>query len=269
MSCPDCTKGSFLEGEPTGHFLPDGTYFVPSPSTLESTGSTNSMCRAVIFLMDAFGLPLKNNRILADEIGRRLGCDVYVPDIFAGRPLIGINDMKLREGAEYSLTIMDWLKMIWILIPHIPDFILSRPSVVDARLDKFFTSLKAENKYDKIGAVGYCFGGATAIRLGSKDWVDSIVICHPGNISDDHIKAIKIPASWVCAESDFTFPTKQRLRAEAEFASRTTNKVEYEFVDYKGTAHGFAIRPSLHIPKIKEAFERAVDQTVNWFEKTL
>ena len=84
MSCPDCIKGSFLEGEPTGHFLPDGTYFVPGPSISESTGSASSTRRAVVFLMDAFGLPLKNNRILADEIGKRLGCDVYVPDLFAG-----------------------------------------------------------------------------------------------------------------------------------------------------------------------------------------
>ena len=36
-----------------------------------------------------------------------------------------------------------------------------------------------------------------------------------------------------------------------------------------GTAHGFALRPNLNIPEIKTAFEGALEQTVNWFKKTL
>ena len=41
--------------------------------------------RAVVFLMDIFGLPLVNNKLNADEISRRLGCDVWVPDYFEGK----------------------------------------------------------------------------------------------------------------------------------------------------------------------------------------
>ena len=36
-----------------------------------------------------------------------------------------------------------------------------------------------------------------------------------------------------------------------------------------GTAHGFAARPNLELPEIKEAFELAFEQTVQWFQKTL
>lgn len=36
-----------------------------------------------------------------------------------------------------------------------------------------------------------------------------------------------------------------------------------------GTTHGFAIRPNLGIPAIKEGFEKGFDQTVDWFKKTL
>ena len=36
-----------------------------------------------------------------------------------------------------------------------------------------------------------------------------------------------------------------------------------------GTAHGFAARPNLDLPEIKEAFELAFEQTVQWFQKTL
>ena len=46
----------------------------------------------------------------------------------------------------------------------------------------------------------YCFGGAIATRLGSTDLFDSIVIAHPGGITAEQIKAIKVPTAWECAE---------------------------------------------------------------------
>ena len=85
-----------------------------------------------------------------------------------------------------------------------------------------------------------------------------------------------------------------RFEAEAEFASRkdTPRFVEYEFVDYpgklfrtnlieyyrssyhlrgfvSGTAHGFASRPNMKYPEIREAHEKALQQTIEWFRKTL
>jgi len=36
-----------------------------------------------------------------------------------------------------------------------------------------------------------------------------------------------------------------------------------------GTVHGFAARPNLEIPEVKAGFEGALDQTVQWFKKTL
>ena len=68
--------------------------------------------------------------------------------------------------------------------------------------------------------------------------------------------------------------------------------MEYEFRDYKGrvdiflpteltigsnpksfnplgTAHGFAARPNLEVPDVKEGYEKAFQQTVDWFRKTL
>jgi len=87
----------------------------------------------------------------------------------------------------------------------------------------------------------------------------------------DQVNAIKVPAAWECAEDDISFPTKFRQEAEAAFAARKkiANSVEYEFKDYKGTAHGFAARPNLGIPEIKDAFEKAFQQTVDWFNHTL
>ena len=108
MSCPDCTKGSFLPGEPKGNFLPSKAYFSPRPTKIPAQANTEESAvdiadastmeeakRAVVMLTDAFGLPLKNCKIMADMFAERLDCDVYVPDIFDGKPF-----RHLRERVD-------------------------------------------------------------------------------------------------------------------------------------------------------------------------
>lgn len=112
----------------------------------------------------------------------------------------------------------------------------------------------------------------------------------------------KNPGSSASVSTEDTFlPPSLRIQSEAELSGRNgkENFVEYEFREYKGafnsyaqnilgtmtdstdiarcikfpwrigTAHGFASRPSLEFPDIKEAYEAAFEQAVNWFKKTL
>ena len=80
MTCEQCTQGYVLPGEPTGSIVDGAYYTAPAPDDTESTGSK----KAIVLLTDIFGLPLKNSKILADELARKVGCDVWVPDLFAG-----------------------------------------------------------------------------------------------------------------------------------------------------------------------------------------
>jgi len=265
MSCDNCSKGLVLPGDPTGTIGPDGAYLASAPP------SDVTLTHAVVLLTDAFGLPLKNCKILADALSNRLGCDVWVPDIFNGDPLFSpdaLNFVPDKAGVKTSPWGM--LRVVFACIPRLAAIYRSRPSVVDSRIASFITKLREEKKYDKIGAIGYCFGGSCAIRLGSSDLVNSIVVCHPGPCTVGQIKAIKVPAAWACAEEDEYFGKKLRLKAESVFSERKGKDViEYQFTDYKGTAHGFAARPNLSIPEVKEAFEKSLDQAVEWFNKTL
>jgi carboxymethylenebutenolidase len=88
---------------------------------------------------------------------------------------------------------------------------------------------------------------------------------------------------------DAFWPESERNKAEAVFAARkdTDKFVDYEFKIYKGaqslslvilglyemliigTAHGFASRPNLELTEIKDAHEKALEQTIAWFQKTL
>ncbi|KAF5369528.1 hypothetical protein D9758_002663 [Tetrapyrgos nigripes] len=229
MSCPDCFKGVVLDGEPTGSIdSSTRAYLAPGPE-----GNTS---RAVLLFTDILGLGLKNPRILADNLAKRLECDVWVPDFFLGKPPVPPGYMKMPERPGQKIS---KLRFIWSILPHLPGLIRQRPSVVDLR---FIKKLKSEKKYTRLGAVGYCFGGSMCV-----------------------------PCSWACAEEDFTFSPEVRANAEKCLKAREEkdNFVDYEFKEYKGTVHGFAARPNLEIPEVKEGFEQAFEQTVNWFDKTM
>ena len=76
MSCEQCTQGYVLEGEPQGVMVGD--------AYLRAASAEAPSKAAVLLLTDIFGLALPNSKLIADEISKRLQCDVWVPDLFAG-----------------------------------------------------------------------------------------------------------------------------------------------------------------------------------------
>lgn len=189
MACPNCVEGGFLQGEPTGsinsHF--QGAYYAPGPL---SDGSSSK--RAVLLLTDAYGLPLKNCKLISDELAKRLECDIWVPDyfagicrslwmlvinsilrLFAGKPLLPVGGMTMPDRAGVKISLWDWIKLFVTIFPSLPNILVfNRGSVTDRRLhsvgsnkpsislftkhlSQFINLLKEEKKYEKIGAVGY------------------------------------------------------------------------------------------------------------------
>jgi len=263
MSCPDCTAGDVLTGTPKGVTKDDGSYLAAAPDGSDSK-------RAVVLLTDIFGLGLDNPKIIADYFSEQLQCDVWVPDVFKGKPPVKPDRLQLPSRAGEKIGALRWTKFAFILLAGLPRIISSRPSVGERRIREFIDRIKAEKKYDTIGAVGYCYGGTACIRLAVTDIVDTVVICHPGDFSLKLIDRLVIPVAWVCAEDDFTFSSTKRKKVEeilAERAKDDKRALAYEFQDYKGTTHGFACRPNGQIPEIKEAFEKSLEQTVSWFKK--
>ncbi|KAI9510587.1 hypothetical protein F5148DRAFT_1178369 [Russula earlei] len=190
MSCPDCYKGFVLPGEPKGSMV-GLDYFTPAPK--DATQRTKAIC----LLTDIFGLPLPNPRIVADHLAEQVGVDVWVPDFFNGKPIFKANDLNQLEPLmpDRAGVKISWLSVGRFIIkglPHLPRFIANRASVVDSRVQEFINKIKAEKGYDRVGAVGYCFGGAIAARLGSTESLNTIVVAHPAKLTAEQIRAIKV-----------------------------------------------------------------------------
>ncbi|KAL5524423.1 hypothetical protein ACEPAF_9563 [Sanghuangporus sanghuang] len=268
--CEHCKGGYVLPGTPKGE-MRDGAYFVAGSqaATAESESAAESKKKAIVLLTDIFGLPLVNSKIMADRFADSLGYDVWVPDQFGGWPIMEASELdgKLPQRPGEKLSLLTKLAFIWLLIKRIPRLIHSRPSVAGQRIQTFIKKLREERGYTRIGTVGYCFGGTTAIGLASTDLINSAVICHPGGFSAKQIAQFKVPTSWQCAEEDFSFTPKLRNETEAILTSQ--KNIEHEFCDYKGTVHGFAVRPNLDIPESKEGFEKTFEASLSWFKKTL
>ncbi|KAF7797454.1 hypothetical protein EIP86_008651 [Pleurotus ostreatoroseus] len=265
MSCEQCTQGYVLEGEPQGTMVGD--------AYLRAASAEGPSKAAVVLLTDIFGLALVNSKLIADEISKRLQCDVWVPDLFAGSPPFREDELEplMPQRVGESMSLWTKVRAGILLLSRAFRLYGVRAAVVDPRTTAFVEKIKAEKKYEKIGAVGYCFGGALAVRLGTGNVFDSVVIVHPGGVTEEQIKAIKVPAAWACAEQDMAFNKAARDQAEAILAAKKDkpDAIEYEFVDYKGTVHGFGARPNLKIPEVATAFNAALDQTSNWFKKTI
>ncbi|KAJ7794125.1 hypothetical protein B0H14DRAFT_3093800 [Mycena olivaceomarginata] len=218
-------------------------------------------------LLQRLGLKLKNPKILADQFAQYLKCDVWVPDVFAGHPPVTESQMKsLPDRAGVKLGFFDILKLILVALPSIPSlFVTNRKSVVDGRTTSFIKKLQEKKKYDHLGAIGYCFGGGIATRVGATTSLfDSIVLVHPSGPTDEQLKAIKAPTAWsqpkvwtgwlclifslTCALDDMGIKPARLEEIEAMYEGRKGKDtfVDYEIKVYK--AHGFGARPNFAYP---------------------
>ncbi|KZO96061.1 hypothetical protein CALVIDRAFT_564329 [Calocera viscosa TUFC12733] len=271
--CADCISGRRLPGTPKGDMIKVGSldcYYARAP---EGGRASTADKNVILLLTDIFGLPLGNPKIMADSFAIETGLDVYVPDMFAGKYPIREEDLRPYDHYEVGVRPPLWknLGYAWQVVKSLPNLLTtSSATQVTQRILEVIEILKKEKGLEKFGAVGYCFGGQMIAELTPHFVLSSAVICHPGDFSIDLVNEMDFPVSWVVCEEDFAMPPEKAAEAEKLFAARSgDDRVDYEFKRYMGTRHGFACWPELSVPVVREAFEDASEQTVQWFKKTL
>ncbi|KAK3356461.1 hypothetical protein B0T25DRAFT_629840 [Lasiosphaeria hispida] len=120
--CSECIKGTAHKGEPLGteevvHGL--NTYVI---------GNRASPKGIIVVYSDVFGLPLPNNKLIADAYARSGEWLVYLPDFFQGDPVpLKIADILIPVDATKQPTLSKYTG----ILANAPTFIrwLSRHKV--------------------------------------------------------------------------------------------------------------------------------------------
>ncbi|KAL2163963.1 hypothetical protein VTH06DRAFT_3176 [Thermothelomyces fergusii] len=195
----------------------------------------------LVYLTDVFGIPLVQNKLLADSFARA-GFLVVTPDLFDGEPAPVDLDSPSFNFTDFNLK--------------------HNPTTVDPIVDVGVAYL-AQRGVDAVVATGYCFGGRYAFRaLAPGRGVDAAFAAHPSLLEDAEIAAITKPVSVAAAETDATMSPERRQEIEELLADTAQ---PYQINLYGGTSHGFGVRADVSDPEQKFGKESAFWQAVRWF----
>ncbi|KAF2157816.1 alpha/beta-hydrolase [Myriangium duriaei CBS 260.36] len=245
-----CTVGVVHEGTPTGSLTTIGsdisTYIARPPSS--SSSSSTKSNKAILILTDVIGHEFVNAQLIADQFAAN-GYLVLMPDLFHSDPI------PLNRPAGFDLQ--KWLKG-----PpgHLPD-------TVDPVVSTALKELKEKYGAQRIGAVGYCFGGKYVCRfMAEGKGVDVGYTAHPSFVEVEELKGIRGPISIAAAETDQIFTVEKRHESEVVLKEM---KATYQLNLYSGVEHGFAVRTDISSKERKFAKEAAFEQAVTWFNEWL
>jgi carboxymethylenebutenolidase len=191
----------------------------------------------VLLYMDAFGL-----RPRLEEMAQRIAAEGYVvlvPNVFYRRgraPLIDTDLVRTEDRGKLFATLSPFMKQVT------PERAMSD---ADAYLD--YLDARDEVSEAPMGTVGYCMGGALALRTAAHrpERIGAVATFHAARLATDapdspHLLADRIRAEVYVASADKDRgmpPEQQQLLDEA----LTGAGVRHVCEQYDGAAHGFTM----------------------------
>ncbi len=219
---------------------------------------------AVLLYMDAFGLRPRLEEMAARLAGE--GYVVLVPNVFYRRgraPLVDLEGLDEPSGRG---------RVFGVLRPIMQAHTPAR-AMLDA--DAYLAHLAAHPQVadGPIGTVGYCMGGALALRTAAHfpDRVAAAASFHGGRLVTDqrdspHTLADRIKAEVYLGHADHDdsiTPEQQEVLAQA----LTAAGVRFVAEVYEGAAHGFTMADTAAYDTEAEA--RHWDRLLDLFNRTL
>lgn len=277
------------------HLIPQGSIHKGKPHGKEErihglntyvVGNRTNPRGIIVIYSDVFGLGLPNNKIIADAYAKSGEWLVYLPDFFRGDPLpLSIANLLIPVDAAKQWK----LSLYTGMLARAPQFLLWTTRHKEAATDKvcmdFLAALRrATPKSQKIGMVGFCWGGKYAIRAGLEGnmiqmdgqkvpLVDAAVGLHPSHLAvPEDVENLVVPVSygWGVEDTVAKFAQKGEVEEIHARAKRTGRKVpEMEHRAYKPGRHGFAVRGNPDDPQERKCLEDSVTQVLDWFGRWL
>ncbi|KAH8805090.1 dienelactone hydrolase [Xylogone sp. PMI_703] len=279
-ACEECIKGTIHKGSPQGkeeiiHGL--NTYVI---------GNRTNPRGIIVIYSDIFGLALPNNKLIADAYAKSGEWLVYLPDFFKGDPVkLKLADVLLPVNAEKQSAFAKYGGFL----AEAPAFIMwmRRHKVEPTNkicMDFLQALRRATPTSQKIGMVGFCWGGKYAIRAGLESnmietdgkkvpLVDAVVALHPSHVSlPEDVESLVVPVSygWGVEDQGVKFEQKaqvEEIHAKAKKAGENVPEMEHKV--YKPGRHGFAVRGNPEDPLEKACLEDSLTQALNWMDKWL
>ncbi|CAA7266419.1 unnamed protein product [Cyclocybe aegerita] len=209
----------------------------------EPPANTTGLKKVILFFADVWG-PFHNSAKLLQDYFASHGFTVLGIDYFFGDPIY-----LHTEEADFN-------RQAW--------FTKYRKLAGDAT-PKWIKAVREIYGEDAIySAVGYCFGGPFALDIATTDDVVASAFAHPAFLNEDHFRNLKKPLLLSCAETDHTFPTESRRRAEDILAEI---KATYHDQLFSSIVHGFATRGDPEVENSRWAKEESARSIIEWFKR--
>ncbi|KUJ15016.1 alpha/beta-hydrolase [Mollisia scopiformis] len=278
--CSECIKGTVHEGQPIGkeemvHGL--NTYVV---------GNRTNPRGIIVVYSDIFGLLLPNNKLIVDQYAKSGEYLVYLPDFFKGDAVpLKIADLLIPVNAKKQSTLGKYTG----ILASAPSFVMwmtrhKEGPTNEVCMDFLQKLRRATPSSQKIGMVGFCWGGKYAIRAGLESnkievngskvpLVDAVVALHPSHLAiPADVETLVVPTSYGWGQEDPQVSIESKgkiedIHANAKKAGRKVPEMEHKV--YKPGRHGFAVRGNPDDPQERACLEDSVKQVLNWFGRWL
>ena len=198
---------------------------------------------AVIVVQEWWGLD-DQTRSVAERFAE-VGYLAFAPDLYHGElAQLGNRDKAMSLSKKYGISAPEDLKSVYDALKEYPDC------------------------NEKIGCVGFCFGGRMSLILGMHRPVDAICTFYGGGMQTifEHLrKHLKSPVLGLFGDQDVSIP----IGTVEEF-DRLLDAigVEHEVIVYPNSGHAFFRDSDLHVYK-PEASKDAWERVTIFFTKHL
>jgi len=175
---------------------------------------------------------------------------------------------KTTSTATVATTLGPWL------VKH-------REAVARPLIENFIDKVRYIPGTDKVGVIGFCWGGRYAILAGQKAFseregkgVDAAYACHPSLVSiPADFESVSVPLSLALGSKDSLLGEYEagqiKELMEAKTKGEQGEKCESQVEIYEDQVHGFALRGDWTGEKDKKAMDQATQQGIEWFKKYL
>ncbi|KAK3326100.1 Alpha/Beta hydrolase protein [Apodospora peruviana] len=258
-----CLKAFQWAGTPSGTetTIPSSsTGLTPIDNKAYVTGTNPKV--AIMIIHDVLGWTFANVRLLADHYAREIDATVYVPDFFAGQVL------------DHNLLLQERFAEV----PGLDKFMVANAREV--REPEIFACAKALRSnlgYEKVGAVGFCWGGWGVFRLASKEHrlqggrklVDAITCGHPGLLTEADVEGVdeSVAMQVLAPEHDQWFSDEMKVYAFTTLTQKVKAQVDFQF--FPGVTHGCLVRGDENKKGERAAMVRGKNAAVAWMRQWL